>query len=270
MANFFDYHASDVIKFKLSDFEGPLDLLYTLIKESKMDILTCRLSEVTQQYLAYMDQIGTVDMDVASDFLVIAATLLDIKARSLLPQLDLDEEYDDQYDPEEDLRRQLLIFQMFKEEADEMRKSEVLNQFYPEPMYTDEDAEFVVKSFSLQKLMEAYGKMLLKVGQKDKALGTKKIRKDRFTVAEKIAFISNIILEKRKVNFFALFPEDASRSEVIATFQALLELMKKQFVKATQQSPDDDIFIEYNEEEQQGKEVSLDELTKTEDKYDEE
>ena len=105
MANFFDYHASEVIKLKLTDFEGPLDLLYTLIKESKLDIATCRLSEVTGQYLAYMDQIGTVDMDVASDFLVMAATLLDIKAKSLLPQLDAEEEdfSDLGYDPEEEL-----------------------------------------------------------------------------------------------------------------------------------------------------------------------
>lgn len=270
MANFFDYHASDVIKFRLSDFEGPLDLLYSLIKESKLDIMTCRLSEVTGQYLAYMDQIGTVDMDVASDFLVIAATLLDIKAKSLLPQLDTgDEDEGWEYDPEEELRRQLILFKMFKEEADEMRKSEVLNQFYPEPKYTEDDAEIVVKSFSLDKLIEAYGKMLLKMTQRDKELGTKKIRKDRFTVAEKIALISKIVLARKKVDFFDLFAEDASRSEVIATFQALLELMKKQFVRATQEGRDADIFIELNEE-QEGKEINLEELTKTEDKYDEE
>ena len=148
MANFFDYHTSDVIKLKLSDFEGPLDLLYSLIKESKLDIMTCRLSEVTGQYLAYMDQIGEVDMDVASDFLVMAATLLDIKAKSLLPQLDLDEQDDfGEYDPEEDLRRQLILFKMFKDEADEMRKTEVINQFYPQPQFTEDDAEIVVKSF---------------------------------------------------------------------------------------------------------------------------
>ena len=266
MANFFDYHASEVIKLKLTDFE---DLLYTLIKESKLDIATCRLSEVTGQYLAYMDQIGTVDMDVASDFLVMAATLLDIKAKSLLPQLDAEEEdYSDLgYDPEEELRRQLLLFQMFKEEADELRKSEVLNQFYPQPQYTDDDAEIVVKSFDIGKLV--YGKILLRISQRDKELSTKKIRRDRYTVAEKIALISRVVMEKKKVNFCDLFEEDASRSEVIATFQALLELMKKQFVKATQDTADSDIYIELSED-QEGKEYNLEELTKTEDKYDEE
>ena len=270
MANFFDYHASDVIKLKLSDFEGPLDLLYSLIKESKLDIMTCRLSEVTGQYLAYMDQIGEVDMDVASDFLVMAATLLDIKAKSLLPQLDLDEQDDfGEYDPEEDLRRQLILFKMFKDEADEMRKTEVINQFYPQPQFTEDDAEIVVKSFNLDKLVDAFGKMLLKMSQRDKELSTKKIRKDRFTVAEKIALISKVVMEKKRVDFYDLFAEDASRSEVIATFQALLELMKKQFVKATQESRDADIFIELNEE-REGKDYDLAELTKTEDKYDEE
>lgn len=271
MANFFDYHASEVIKLKLTDFEGPLDLLYTLIKESKLDIATCRLSEVTGQYLAYMDQIGTVDMDVASDFLVMAATLLDIKAKSLLPQLDAEEEdfNDLGYDPEEELRRQLLLFQMFKEEADELRKSEVLNQFYPQPQYTEDDAEIVVKSFDIGKLVDAYGKILLRISQRDKELSTKKIRKDRYTVAEKIALISRVVMDRKKVNFCDLFEEDASRSEVIATFQALLELMKKQFVKATQETAEADIYIELSEE-QEGKEYDLAELTKTEDKYDEE
>ena len=219
MANFFDYHASEVIKLKLTDFEGPLDLLYTLIKESKLDIATCRLSEVTGQYLAYMDQIGTVDMDVASDFLVMAATLLDIKAKSLL--------------------------------------------------YTEDDAEIVVKSFDIGKLVDAYGKILLRISQRDKELSTKKIRKDRYTVAEKIALISRVVMDRKKVNFCDLFEEDASRSEVIATFQALLELMKKQFVKATQETAEADIYIELSEE-QEGKEYDLAELTKTEDKYDEE
>ena len=271
MANFFDYHASEVIKLKLTDFEGPLDLLYTLIKESKLDIATCRLSEVTGQYLAYMDQIGTVDMDVASDFLVMAATLLDIKAKSLLPQLDAEEEdfSDLGYDPEEELRRQLLLFQMFKEEADELRKSEVLNQFYPQPQYTEDDAEIVVKSFDIGKLVDAYGKILLRISQRDKELSTKKIRRDRYTVAEKIALISRVVMEKKKVNFCDLFEEDASRSEVIATFQALLELMKKQFVKATQETAEANIYIELSED-QEGKEYNLEELTKTEDKYDEE
>lgn len=272
MANFFDYHASDIIQLKLSDFEGPLDLLYTLIvKENKMDIATCPISSVTQQYLAYMDQIGTVDMDVASDFLVIAATLLDIKARSLLPKPeedDLGEE--DEYDPEEELRRQLMIFQMFKEEADEIRKQEVLNQFYNEPKYTDDDAEIVVKSFDFNKLIEAYGKVLLKISQKDKEIGIKKIRKDKFTVTEKIALISLVVKEKKRIKFADLFGDDASRTEVITTFQALLELMKKQFVKATQDTFESDIYIELNEEEEGGKELDLQKLTQTEDKYDEE
>lgn len=110
---------------------------------------------------------------------------------------------------------------------------------------------------------------MLRISQRDKELSTKKIRKDRYTVAEKIALISRVVMDRKKVNFCDLFEEDASRSEVIATFQALLELMKKQFVKATQETAEADIYIELSEE-QEGKEYDLAELTKTEDKYDEE
>ena len=159
MAGFYEYHASDVVPLKLADFEGSLDLLCTLINEQKLDIMTCRISDVTSQYLAYMDQIDTVDMDLASDFLLMAATLLQLKSRALLPQEVVEEEEDEEYDPQEELRRQLIIYSMFKEQADKMARIEVLNQYYREPMYTDEDADIVIKSFDLSKLIDSYGQV---------------------------------------------------------------------------------------------------------------
>lgn len=267
MANFFDYHASDVIKFKLSDFEGSLDLLYTLIKEEKLDIATCKISAVTQQYLAYMEQINTVDMDLASDFLVMAATLLEIKSRALLPKVEEYDENGEEYDPEEDLRRQLMIFTMFKEQADKMAKIEVINQYYREPLYTDADADIVIRSFDFNKLIDAYGQVLLRVSKEEQQATTKKIKKDKFTVSEKITMISGVLQDKKKVKFSELFKDDASRVEVITTFQALLELMKKQYLTARQEAFNEDIELIINED-MDGKNVDLKELAKTEDNYD--
>lgn len=266
-ANPYEYHASDVITLKLSDFEGPLDLLCHLIKDNEMDIRTCRISDITQQYMDYMAQIGTVDMDTASDFLVMAATLLEIKSKVLLPREKEYFEEEEEYNPEEELRRQIMIFQMFKEQADKMAKIEVLNQFYVEPKYTMADADIVIKSFDFDMLIDAYGQVLLKFTQEQRAMAQKKIKKDKFTVTEKITLISNVLQEKKQVKFSELFKEDSSRVEIITTFQALLELMKKQFLTAKQEAFNEDILLTINEDVD-GKQVDLSELTKTEDKYD--
>lgn len=267
MAGFYEYHASDVLKLKLADFEGSLDLLCTLISEQKLDIMTCRISDVTQQYMEYMEQIDTVDMDLASDFLVMAATLLQIKSRALLPQEETYDEEDEEYDPEEELRRQLILYTMFKDQADKMARIEVLNQYYREPMYTDEDADIVIKSFDLNKLINSYGQVFLRFTKEEQKLAIKKIKKDKFTVSEKISLISSVLQEKKSVKFSDLYKKDASRVEIITTFQALLELMKKQYLTATQENFCEDIVLTINEDVD-GKPLDLGELTKTEDKYD--
>ena len=229
--------------------------------------MTCRISDVTQQYMEYMEQIDTVDMDLASDFLVMAATLLQIKSRALLPQEETYDEEDEEYDPEEELRRQLILYTMFKDQADKMARIEVLNQYYREPMYTDEDADIVIKSFDLNKLIDSYGQVFLRFTKEEQKLAIKKIKKDKFTVSEKISLISSVLQEKKSVKFSDLYKEDASRMEIITTFQALLELMKKQYLTATQETFYEDIVLTINEDVD-GKPLDLGELTKTEDKYD--
>lgn len=268
MSGFYEYHASDAIPLKLADFEGSLDLLCTLIREQKLDIMTCRISDVTNQYLEYMNQLDTVDMDLASDFMLMAATLLQLKSRALLPVEEEYNEEEEEYDPEEELRRQVILYNMFKDQADKMAQIEVLNQYYREPMYTDEDADIVIKSFDRNKLIEAYGQVFLRFTKEEQQMAIKKIKKDKFTVSEKITLISTVLQEKRCVKFSDLYKEDASRVEIITTFQALLELMKKQYLTATQENFYEDIVLTLNED-MIGKPFDLGELTKTEDKYDE-
>lgn len=267
MSGFYEYHASDVVPLRLADFEGSLDLLCTLIREQKLDIMTCRISDVTNQYLEYMEQLDTVDMDLATDFMLMAATLLQLKSRALLPQEEEYTEEEEDYNPEEELRRQVIIYNLFKEQADKMAMIEVLNQYYREPMYTDEDADIVIKSFDRNKLIEAYGHILLSMTKEEQQMAVKKIKKDKFTVSEKIALISTVLQEKKEIKFSDLYKKDASKTEIITTFQAMLELMKKQYLTATQESFYEDIVLTLNDAED-GKEIDLAELTKTEDKYD--
>ena len=130
------------------------------------------------------------------------------------------------------------------------------------------DADIVIKSFDRNKLIEAYGQVFLRFTKEEQQMAVKKIKKDKFTVSEKITLISTVLQEKKSVKFSDLYKEDASRVEIITTFQALLELMKKQYLTATQESFYADIVLTLNEDAD-GKPIDLSELTKTEDKYDE-
>ena len=268
MSNFFERRATQNIILNINDLDGPIELLYELIMvEKKYDIRTFPLAQIADQYMLHLEQVGKLDMEEASEYIKIAAVLLEIKARACLPKLDDpdDEEFDDT-DPEEELRRKILMFQLCKEQALKLKDMETLNKFYRKPKFTNADALIVVNDFSFDKLIEAYGVILLKTIEKEKKQITKKIQKDRFTVADKIEYISKFVFKNKSVVFNKLFEEDITKSEVITTFQALLELMKKQIVIAVQKDFGEDIFISLNEEVK-ADEVNIQELKKTEESY---
>ena len=268
MSNFFERRATQNIILNINDFDGPIELLYELIMvEKKYDIRTFPLAQIADQYMLHLEQVGKLDMEEASEYIKIAAVLLEIKARACLPKLDDpdDEEFDDT-DPEEELRRKILMFQLCKEQALKLKDMETLNKFYRKPKFTNADALIVVNDFSFDKLIEAYGVILLKTIEKEKKQVTKKIQKDRFTVADKIEYISKFVFKNKSVVFNKLFEEDITKSEVITTFQALLELMKKQIVKAVQKNFAEEILITLNENVD-GENLDLQKLKETEEKY---
>ena len=252
-AQAFEYHASDKLKFSLSEFEfeGPIALLYTLIVEGEYQIDNFPISEITGQYMEYMREIDTLDMDVAADFLAMAATLLEIKSRSVLPPAEEEAFMDDgdewQEDPRERLEFQLRLYEIFKQQSLQLRSLETTNRFTREPVYTDEDAKIVIKSFNLDSLIDAYGKILFNFSDEDRKTSTKKIARDTYTVAEKIVYITTVLAEKKSVEFSELFTSVFDKSEVIATFSALLELMKKQVAKAEQKEIFGEIYIRLDE-----------------------
>lgn len=268
MEDILDRHPSDNVVLNIQNFEGPIELLYELIvRDGRYDIRTFPLAQITDAYLQHMAQVEELDMEEASEYIKIAAKLLEIKARACLPVVEEfeDQEFEDD-DPEEELRRKILMFQLCKTQAEKLKQMETLNKFYRKPKFTNADAVIVVNDFSFDKLIEAYGKILLSMSEKEQQKVVKKIQKDRFTVADKIEYISKVVFDKKSVVFNDLFEEDITKSEVITTFQALLELMKKQIVKAMQTKFEDVIYISLNEEIDKDS-INMQELKKTEETY---
>lgn len=239
--------SSDAYRFKLDNFEGPLDLLLHLIKEAKLDISTVKLADITEQYLEYMQDIKNVDMDKASEFITVAATLIEIKSKSMLPVEQ--EVVDDEEDDEALLLRRLREYELFKETGKELKSIEDVNKFYREPGKETEKVKIIVKDMVLDQLLDAFAKLLTREELK-KAVENeqpKKIVKDRFTVAEKIISIRNFAKERKRFEFEELFDDQMTKSELINTFLALLELLKLQTVKVIQSGAFGNIVITANE-----------------------
>lgn len=238
----------DVFKFKLENFEGPLHLLLALVKAAKVDIEDIFISDITSQYLELMQQDMTnLNMDKATEFVQMAATLLEIKSKALLPRMD--EDLDDGEESDEDrIKRQLRELELFKEASLLLKPLETVNRFYREPDYTEDDTRTVIKDFSFEKLLDAFAMLLHKVDSTPKAPEPKQIIRDRFSVAEKLYMISVAIREQKTLRFFELFESDYTKSEIINTFLAILELLKKQVVSAKQDEAFGDIVLTLKEE----------------------
>lgn len=237
------------LRFKLDQFEGPLDLLYHLIKVAKIDIRDIFISQITEQYLEMMKDIDSLDMEKAADFTLMAATLLEIKSKQLLPKPEVLEESDEE-DPEEKLYRQLEEYKLFKEASEKMKEIEDVGKFYKKP--DDSAGEYryeLPEKLNVDALINAFSNLLHRVSVKAEEITERKIVKDRFTVAEKIAQIKDALLLKPKFKFNELFEADYSKSEIINTFLALLELLKTQIIKVEQTSTFGEIEITKREEE---------------------
>ncbi len=233
----------------LDNFEGPLDLLLYLIKQEEIEIKDVFVSEVTQQFLSYMKGLPYLDLDKASEYLDIVATILDIKSRSLIPPPDDDfgEYYDEDDNPEQELIHALEEYQLLKEEADKLKERETVGYFFKAPDKDLKGVNVQYKDLTLDGLVQAFTKMLLRVeSQRKAAPPPREIPKDLYTVRDKIVHIREKINAKESSKFEELFNEDASIPEIVTTFQALLELLKKQFILVEQQELFDTIIIKKN------------------------
>lgn len=226
--------------------DDPLGLLVHLISEAKENIFTVKLSQFTEKFIEYIKETKDIDLEKASQFIDIASTLLEIKAKNMLPK-EVEEAPVDEMDPEEALRRRLILYTMFKDASVELGYMEKLGHYYKEPEKSANDYRIILTNFNLDAMLDSFAKILIKVEKAEEIKEPKKILKDRFTVAEKMTNIKTTIKEKKRTTFSSLFEDTYTRGEVITVFLALLELLKRQAVFATQNDLFDEIIIDENE-----------------------
>lgn len=233
------------IEFRINEFEGPLDLLLHLIKESKMDIMNIEIESITKQYMDYLEEQEKMNLEIASEYLVLASELLEIKSKMLLPSYK-DENEEEEEDPREQLINRLLEYQAYKEITKVLQEKESLRrEIYtksPENIknYIDEVKEINI-DVSLDDLVEAF-KNYLQRKQDNKPLKTK-VTVNEISVSSRRHDIKRLLKTKKKVSFFELFPV-ISKEYVVATFLAILEMAKSQELRITQNDTFDDIICE--------------------------
>ena len=242
------------IPVKLEVFEGPLDLLLHLLDKNKVNIYDIPIVEITAQYLEYIEEMKRNDLNVMSEFLVMAATLIDIKSRMLLPKLETEEETTE--DPRNELVLQLLEYKMYKCMAYELRDLQIDAQkvLFKEPTIPPEVAEYeqpvnlaeLVGDLTLSKLNEIFKSVMKKQVEKIDPVRSKfgKIEKEEVSLADKMALLENYCLTHSDFSFRSLLEAQASKMEIIVTFLAILELMKLGKIIITQEKTFDDIFIQ--------------------------
>ncbi len=223
---------------QLKQFKGPLDLLLHLIEESEVDVKDIFVSEITSQYLSYMDQVGGLDMDTASEFLTMAATLLYIKSRQLLPRPPKDDEAEE--DPEELLIRQLRDYKAFKEASEKLR--ELFDAAKGSFVRLPEDVplppkEVALDGTSMDGLFSAFLDMLERKSDLPERITSQHVNPDRYTVRSQTGKIRKILQGKAAVSFEELFETDANKMEMIVTFMALLEMITRGEILLRQKSP---------------------------------
>lgn len=231
--------------FKLDNFEGPVELLWHMIKDAKLEIFEVKLADMTEQYLEYMSGLDELDLEKASDFINIAATLIEIKSKSLLPNMESENE--EEGDSEAMLLLKIKEYDLFQGAIVNLRPIENVDRFYRAPDEKVNDYRYVLGEMNLDGLLDAFAKLLSRVKKEEQQIIPKKIEKDRFTVAEKIISIRQNLFEKKRMQFSDFFGDDYTLSEMINLFLALLELLKMQEIKVKQERLFDEIDIELNE-----------------------
>jgi segregation and condensation protein A len=227
---------------QLEIFEGPLDLLLHLIKKNEVSITDIPIATITEQYLATLDLMQTLSLDVAGEFLVMAATLIHIKSRMLLPVGADEPDEDEGFDPRDDLVRRLLEYQRFKEAADRLEQRDLLTRdvFTRSAVPSEEAPAPGFREVSVFELITALRRVIERL-PKDNA---HEVTLDKITVREKMTLLLDTLRTSGKVFFESLFTAARTRMEVVVTFLAMLELVKVRAIRIVQEELEGPIVIE--------------------------
>lgn len=245
----------------LENFEGPLDLLLFLINKEEIEIKDIFVSEVTGQFLEYVKGLPYVDVDKVSDYLNIAATIIKIKAQALVPNLEEDSAIEAEIEEDKaQLIRALEEFKLIKEESKKLKELETIGYYFKEP---DKDVGetktvFSLEGLTLEGLVNAFSTLMIKRESARVNEEVREIPRDEYTVEQKITFVMECLEEREQIGFEELFTRDFTKSEIVTTFQAMLELLKHQFLRVRQEEAFGEIIISLNPD--RSEEVQLGEI----------
>lgn len=244
------------VTFKLQDFEGPLDLLLYLIEKNKMSIYDIEIASITDQYMSYLEEAKEVELEQMSDFIVMAATLLFIKSRMLLPKHSK-ETGEIEEDPREELVKKLLEYKKVKYVSEQLSACEIESnhfcfrntQAHLEIPDSAPDYEAILGDVTLKILYDTFEELMKQKEWELKEKSERKIdrnilKKDTYTIEQKSIYIKNLIALNGKTTFFSICSPEMPKIELVVTFMALLELIHKKEVRVQQAEPTGDIYIQ--------------------------
>jgi len=235
------------MRFHLEYFEGPLDLLLHLIRESKIEIESVFMSDVTEQYLSYMDELDRVDIEAQAEFLAVASTLLEIKSKALLPKY---EEEQTQVDEDaNELLRRLEEYKLIKKMSESLKEIEETGKLYRPADPADFAEKVIFLESDISMLLKACNRLLMMQQEIDGREKTvqKIIPKDSTTVEEQQTKVLKVLKERGKTTFFELVKEKVSKTQLVTMLLAILDLIKNQVITISQNGLFDDIDIEFKE-----------------------
>ncbi len=236
----------------LETFEGPLDLLLHLIEEAEVDIYDIPISEITEQYIDYLKKMQELDLEVTSEFLVMASTLLEIKSKMLLPNVKKDEKTENEEneadeDPRADLVKRLVEYKKYRMVSNKLKQREkIQNKIFYKPKedlsYIEEDNDNL-EDLDLNQLVMTLNNILKRRSDNYKPLKFDEIHRDEYTLDECIKKVKNEVEEKNKIKFTQLFHKETTRTEIVVTFLSILELVRLKYIIVKQEENFSDIFI---------------------------
>lgn len=253
-------------KVRLNVFEGPFDLLVYLIENAQMNIYDIKISEITSQYLAYIDEMKKMEVSVASEFMVLAAALIELKSKMLLPRSAPDAENVVEEDPRTELVAKLLEYKKFKLLAGMLSEQEIETEKMIEKpqedisMYTDQPEEYL--TLEIGQFVNAFNLFLQRKQKLDEMHRTyERLERQRITAEQKMDFIKDFFVKKKKksADFRELLKPESDKYEVALTFTSMLEMINQNRLSAQQKENFGNITLRWTEQMAQGKEADHDE-----------
>lgn len=233
----------------LESFEGPLDLLYNLIEKEKVDIYDIPIHKITDQYIDHINSMKELDLEITSEFLIMATTLIEIKSRMLLPKIKKEQDDLEEEDPRDELVRRLLEYKKYKQVSLELKDREsIYKKIYYKAREEIEyyDDELDLEGIDLDSLMNVYQRILENCVDLDGDVDFEEIKRDDITIEESIENIIKILRNNQKMKFENLFDKNTTISIIVTTFLAILELIKQKHIIIEQDHNFSDIFVRRN------------------------